>query len=185
MLKIFKIFVITFFFSIFVYSTGYSNSEKIKIGLLVPITGEHKKLGQLIIKSVRMALNDIGANKIEIYPKDTNSNPNKTLQSAFELKNIGAKIIIGPIFFKSLKYLDEVDDVIFLSLTNKTMNLPKNVISTGINSLSQINAIKKFIELNKIKKTIFLTPDLDYQNEVKETIKKSKTPNFNRILISS
>ena len=174
MFKIFKILVITILFSISSYSTGYSNSEKIKIGLLVPLTGEHKKLGQIIIKSVKMALNDIGTDRIEIYPKDTNANPNKAFQSAVELKNSGVKVIIGPVFFKSLIYLDDVNDIIFLSFTNKTLDLPKNVISTGINSLSQINAIKKFIKLNGIKKTIFLTPDLDYQNEIKETIKKSK-----------
>ena len=174
MFKIFKILIITILFFISSYSTGYSNSEKIKIGLLIPLTGEHKKLGQIIIKSVKMALNDIGTDRIEIYPKDTNANPNKALQSAVELKNSGVKIIIGPVFFKSLIYLEDVSDIIFLSFTNKTLDLPQNVISTGINSLSQINTIKKFIKLNEIKKTIFLTPDLDYQNEIKETIKKSK-----------
>ena len=50
------------------------------------MTGENKKIGQQIIKSTRMALKDIGNNKIEIYPKDTNSNPNQTLQSAWNLK---------------------------------------------------------------------------------------------------
>jgi len=174
MFKIFKILIVTILFFISSYSTGYSNSEKIKIGLLIPLTGEHKNLGQIIVKSVKMALNDIGTNRIEIYPKDTNANPNKALQSAVELKNSGVKIIIGPVFFKSLIYLEDVSDIIFLSFTNKTLDLPQNVISTGINSLSQINTIKKFIKLNEIKKTIFLTPDLDYQNEIKETIKKSK-----------
>ena len=31
----------------------------------------NKELGQLIIKSTRMALDDIGTDKIEIYPKNT------------------------------------------------------------------------------------------------------------------
>ncbi len=174
MFKIFKIFLITIIFSLFGYSIGFTSSEKIKIGLLIPMEGEHQNLGQLIIKSTRMALKDIGTDKIEIYPKDTGSDPNQTLQSAIELKNSGVKIIIGPIFFKNLIYLDEIKDVIFLSLTNKTKDLPKNTISTGVNSLSQLNAIKKFIELNEIQKTIFLTPDLDYQDEIKLTIKQSK-----------
>ena len=34
--------------------------------------------------------------------------------------------------------------------------------------------IKKFLELNEIKKTIFLTPDVDYKNEIKEAISNSK-----------
>ena len=174
MFKIFKIFIITVVFSLSCYSISFSNSEKIKIGLLIPMTGEHKNLGHLVIKSIKLALEDIGTNNIEIYPKNTDSDPNKTLQSAIELKNKGIKIVIGPIFFKNLIYLDQVEDIIFLSLTNKTINIPKNTISTGINSLSQLNAIKKFIDLNEIKKTIFLTPDLNYQTEIKQTIKQSK-----------
>ena len=54
------------------------------------------------------------------------------------------------------------------------MDIPKNVISSGINATSQLNAIKKFIELNEIKKTIFLTPKLNYEFEIKKAIKNSK-----------
>ena len=72
-----------------------------------------------------MALKEIGTNKIEIYPKDTGSNANTTLQSANALKKMGVKIIIGPIFYDELTYLNEIENVIFLSLTNKTSNLQK------------------------------------------------------------
>ena len=98
MLKIIKIFLITIII-LFKSSYAISEEEKIKIGLLVPLTGENSNLGKLLIKSTRMALDDIGADKIEIYPKDTGSDPNKTLQSALDLKKIGVKIIIGPVFF--------------------------------------------------------------------------------------
>ena len=172
-----KIFKIIFILHLSIFSfleLGNAEEEKIKIGLLVPITGENKELGQLIIKSTRMALNDIRSNKIEIYPKDTNSNPNKTLQSALQLKEMGIKIVIGPIFYKNLESLNNVEGMTFLSLTNKTENLPKNVVSSGVNATSQLNAIKKFLELNDFKKTIFLTPKFDFETEVKKSIKESK-----------
>ncbi len=148
--------------------------EKIKIGLLVPITGEDKKIGQQIIKSTRIALNEINTDKLEIYIKDTGSNPNQTVKSAIEFREMGIKIVIGPVFYKSLTYLDEVQEIIFLSLTNKTLNLSNNVISTGINATSQLNTINKFLKLNEINKTIFLTPKLDYEKEIKKSIKNSK-----------
>ncbi len=172
--KFFKIFLIIILISPLRISNSLSDDTKIRIGLLVPMTGENKNLGQLIIKSTRMALDDIDTNKIEIYPKDTGQSPDKTLQAAKELKNIGVKIFVGPIFFKNLIYLDEIDDVIFLSFTNRITDLPKNVISGGVNSLSQINAIKKFLELNEIKKTIFLTPNLSYKNEIETAVRQSK-----------
>ncbi len=174
MYKFIKIILTSIIIQIFTYPYAIASNDKIKIGLLVPLSGEYKDLGELIIKSTRMALNDIGTDKIEIYPRNTNIDPNKTLQSARELKNDGVKIFIGPIFHKSLIFLNEVEDVVFLSLTNKTNDLPKNVISTGVNSLSQINTIKEFLELSGTKKTIFLTPDLDYKDEIKKAIKESK-----------
>ena len=171
MFKNFKIFIIII---VILFKSSYVEAEeKIKIGLLIPMSGENIKLGKLLIKSTKLALNDIKNDNIEIYPRDSGSNPNKTLQSAIELKNLGVKIIIGPIFFKNLEYLSEVNDVVFLSLTNLTENLPKNVISSGVNSVSQLNAIKKYVELNELKKTIFLTPDLKYKSEIKKAIKQS------------
>ena len=143
--KVFKTFVLLIFGLLNLYPSISYSDEKIRVGLLIPITGENKNLGQQIIKSTRMALKEIGAEKIEIYLKDTNSDPNKTIKSATELKEMGIKIVIGPIFYKSLTYLDEINGMIFLSFTNKTLNLPKNVISAGINATSQINTIKKFI----------------------------------------
>ena len=172
-----KIFKIIFILHLSIFSfleLSNADEKKIKIGLLVPITGDNKDLGQLIIKSTRMALNDIRSNKIEIYPKDTNSNPDKTLQSALQLKEMGIKIVIGPIFYKNLKSLNNVEGITFLSLTNKTENLPNNVVSSGVNATSQLNAIKKFLESNDFKKTIFLTPKFDFETEVKKSIKESK-----------
>ena len=181
--KIFKIFFIFIFNFLLMASQAFSENvnteeKKIKIGLLVPMTGDNANLGKQIIKAVRLALKDIDNNKIEIYPKDTQSDPNKTLKSANELENIGVNLTIGPVFYNNLLYLDEVSNMTFLSLTNKTKDLPKNVISSGINSTSQINTIKKFIELEKIKKSIFLIPNLSYDLEVLKGIKSSKIKIF-------
>ena len=174
-IKIIKI-LVTFFFLFF--SINLKAEEKIKIGLLVPQSGENKEIGQQIIKAVRLAVKDINSDFIEIIPRDTASTANKTLRSAIELKNLGVQVVIGPVFFNSLTYLDEVKELTFLSLTNKTLDLPKNIISAGVNSTSQLNTIKKFIELNRIERTIFLTPMLDYEAEVQKGIKDSKIKVF-------
>ncbi len=176
--KFFKIFLIVLVLLFAKHSDGLTEDEKIKIGLLVPLSGDNKNLGEQIIKSTKMALQEIGTDKIEIFPKDAGSDANTTLKSAYALKKIGVKIIIGPVFFDNLSYLNEVEDTIFLSLTNKVSDLPKNVISTGVNSISQLNTINKFIKSNEIKKTIFLTPDLHYKEEIKSAIKKSNIKIF-------
>ena len=121
-----------------------------------------------------MAINKIDNPLIEILPRDTQSNPLITLRKAKELNEIGVKIIIGPVFNKNLIYLDEIKDVIFLSLTNKIVNNPKNIISTGINSESQFNTISKFQKINEIEKTIILIPKENYKEEIEKAIQQSK-----------
>ena len=176
--KIFRILFLLFLNFISFGSQSLANENKIKIGLLVPLSGDNAKLGKQILKAARLAINDIDSDMIEIYPKDTRSDPNTTLRSAIELNQSGINLAIGPVFYENLKYLDEVKNMTFLSFTNKTLNLPNNVISAGINSTSQLNTIKKFIKLNQIKKTIFLIPNLNFKSEVKQGIKNSKIKIF-------
>ena len=148
--------------------------EKIKIGLLVPLTGKNSEIGRSIINSTRLAINKINNPLIEIIPKDTGSNPNITLRSAKELSELGIRLIIGPVFNENLEYLDEIKEINFLSLTNKSAHNSTNIINAGINATSQLKAIKKFLELNKTKKTILLTPDVSYKNEIKKAVSNSK-----------
>ena len=147
-MKIFIKIIIFFCITSFLINQKISAEEKIEIGLLVPITGENSEIGKSIIKSVRLAVNKINNSSIEIFPKDTASNPEITLKNAKKLYESGIKIIIGPVFNENLIYLDELQDVTFLSLTNKVINNPKNIISAGINSNSQLKTIIKFQKLN-------------------------------------
>ena len=55
-------------------------NEKIKIGLIVPLSGEYKEIGSSIVKSARLAVNKIDDSRIEIIPRDTKSNPETTLK---------------------------------------------------------------------------------------------------------
>ena len=157
-------------------STFFQNSfsnEKIKIGLIVPLSVTHSQLGNSIIKSVRLAVNKINDDRIEIIPKDTKSNPINTLRSSKELYELGVRIVIGPVFNESSKYLDELKDMTFISLTNKIYGNHSNVISAGVNAISQINTINKFKKINNLERSIILVPNTDYKNEINLAIDKS------------
>ena len=148
--------------------------DKIRIGLVVPLSGEYSTIGDSIIKSTRLALNKINDEKFEIVPGDTKANPIDALKASKALYDQGIKIIIGPVFNESTKYLDELDDVTFISFTNKIYGNPPNVISAGVNAISQFQTIDKFRNLNEIQRTIFLIPKSDYRKEVEQAIKKTK-----------
>ncbi len=143
-MKTFIKFIIISTLSLIIFFQNSFPSEKIEIGLIVPTSGKHSKLGNSIIKSVRLAINKIDDDRIEIIPKDTKSNPINSLRVSKELYDQGVRIVIGPVFNESTKYLDELKDMTFISLTNKIYGNPSNVISAGVNAISQINTIKKF-----------------------------------------
>ena len=91
------IFYLSFFLQI------AQSSDKIKIGLIVPLSGEYSYIGNSIIKSVRLAINKIDNQRIEIIPKDTKSNPIDALRVSKQLYEEGVRIIIGPVFNESTK----------------------------------------------------------------------------------
>ncbi len=149
MKSIFKnlIIFLIIFFSI---SQKVFSEDKIKIGLIVPLSGEYKNIGHSILKSVILAINKIDDKNIEVIPRDTKADPDETLKVSRELKEKGIKIVIGPLFNSNVHNLKEINEITFLSLTNKVYNNPRNVISAGVNAISQINTIKKFQKLNNL-----------------------------------
>ena len=63
-------FIKIIFFNILIFPLLFLNlvtaTEKLKIGLLVPITGTNKDLGHSILKAVRLAVKDIDDDIIEV-----------------------------------------------------------------------------------------------------------------------
>ena len=151
-----------------------SADEKIKIGLIVPLSGEYKEIGDSILKATRLAINKIDNNKIKIIPKDTRADPKVTLKVSKELQEQGIKIIIGPVFNKNLEYLKDLKEITFLSLSNTNTNNPNNVINGGINAISQIKAIKKFQKFNNLERSILLIPNSNFRSEIEDAVFKTK-----------
>ena len=105
-MKIIIQFILLIFLGLFFNIEKTLSQEKIKIGLIVPLSGEYKEIGKSIVNSTRLAINQINNSQIEILPRDTKSNPAITLRVAKELHGLGIRIIIGPVFNKNLIYLE-------------------------------------------------------------------------------
>ncbi len=159
--------------SMCIFNQNLHASGKIKIGLIIPLSGDNYLIGERIIKSIRIAINKINDENVEIIPRDTKSNPIDALKVSKELHAEGVRIIIGPVFNESTKYLDDLNDVTFISFTNKLIGNPKNVISAGVNAISQLQTIKKFNEKNNLSKSIFLIPKSQFKKEIEVAINKT------------
>jgi len=143
------------------------NEKILKIGVLLPLSGEFQYLGESFLKAIQLAVHDIENENIKIYPKDSKANSLDSYLAAKEFENQGIKIVIGPIFFDCLEKLNEINNITFISLTNKINKIPKNTITFGININSQINSIENHFDKIKVSKTLLLSPKTYYTDQVK------------------
>lgn len=158
-------------FNTYVFADQNSSTNILKVGVLAPLSGEFKTLGETILYSINLALHDIDNNAVKIYPKDSGSDKKKIIQACKEFQEEGIKIIIGPADSQFQEELKNFDDLIFLSLSNMDSNIKDNVVMMGINLESQLLVIKKFINKKKKKKTVILYPDNEFAKYVEKNIK--------------
>ena len=155
------------------------NIDNLKIGLLAPFSGDNKELGDSLLLSSQLALNEINDNRIMIIPGDSGTNnPTKINIAINEFVEAGVKIIIGPTDFKSFKEIKKYNDLIFISPSNMSPNITNNIISIGVSLESQIKAIEKFLIKEKRKKTVIMYPKNQYTLFIDEKLKNIKLKNY-------
>ena len=113
MIKIIIIFL-SYIFILFNSSLA-AEDKKLRVGLLAPFSGEYKNLGESLLLSTQLALDEIDDKNIIIIPRDSGTDNKDKLNLAIkEIINNGAKIIIGPMSSSSFGELGKYTDTIFI-----------------------------------------------------------------------
>ena len=181
---IFIISYIIIFFNSNVFSD--ENNKKLKIGLLAPLSGEYRELGNSFLYSLQMALEEIGDKDVFIIPRDSGYNNKEKLDSAIrEIKSQGAKIIIGPISHEEFEKVKNYNDLVFISPSNISPEFTNNIISIGISLESQLKTLIKFIKQNKKKRTVIMFPKNQYTSLIEKKLKNLNLENFKVFKYSS
>ena len=98
-----KIFLLLFYILFIFNSNLFSadNKKTLKVGLLAPLTGPYGELGNSLLYSLQLALEEINDKNVIIIPKDSGFKNEEKINSAIdELKSSGVKIIIGPVTYE-------------------------------------------------------------------------------------
>lgn len=162
------------------------NSNQLRIGLLAPFSGDYRNLGESLLLSTQLALDEINDKNLKIIPRDSGSDDKEQLNIAIkEIIEAGAKIIIGPTDFSLNSELNKYKDIIFISLSNRQPKINSNVINIGISLESQLKAIGDFISKEKKKKTVIMYPKNEYESFIDKKINSSQLKNFKVFKYSS
>ena len=107
---------------------------------MAPLSGEYKELGNSLLYSLQLALDEIGNNKVIIVPRDSGFNNSEKLQNAIQdLKSQDVKVVIGPINNEEFKDVKKYNDLIFISPSNISPEFTDNIISMGVSLESNLS----------------------------------------------
>ena len=165
---------------------GDENKKFLKIGLLAPLTGEYSELGNSLLYSLQLALDEINDKDVYIIPRDAGFNDEKKLETAInELKKKEVNIIIGPLTNNEFAKVRKHSDVIFISPSNISPEFSQNIISVGVSLESQLVTLINFIEEQKKKKTVIMFPENGYTKFIESKLKKLDLKNIKIFKYSS
>jgi ABC-type branched-subunit amino acid transport system substrate-binding protein len=175
-------FIITLIYILFFLNSNLltkENNSVLKVGLLAPLSGSYSELGNSLIYSLQLALEEIDDKNVVIVPRDSGFNNKKKLNDAIQdIKSQGVKIIIGPITSEEFNEAKNYNDLVFISPSNMNPEFRNNIISVGVSLESQLLALTNFIRKQKKNKTIIMYPKNQYSNLIEE---KTKNLNLNNL----
>ena len=129
------------------------------IGLLLPLTGEKRSAGNLVLNTFRYSLIRKPMNiNFKIY--DTKGTKEGAVDAARKGKRDGVEIFVGPIFSdetKALKnYFGSERSLTFFSLSPDLSNVSENIIVSGQNPVDQMMCIADDINKKDINQILLI-----------------------------
>ena len=172
-----KIFKIIIFCSLFftINNAAYSKSE-LKIGAILPLSGDHELLGNNIYHSILITIFELKNLNIKIIPLDTQSSKAGAINAFRQGMNKKVDLFVGPIFYDTLNEIKNIEgfkEKLFISYSNREENIFPNVINFGVNLSSQINSLVKLFQNNE--QFIFFGDNSSFTKKVLEKSKKFKS----------
>ena len=182
-------FFLSLFYIIIFFNSNLLSDEKnkiLKVGLLAPLSGKYSELGNSLLYSLQLALDEIDDENVLIVPRDSGFNDKDKLNSAIQdIKSQGIKIIIGPITHEDFYDAKKYSDLIFISPSNIDPEFTSNIISVGVSLESQLIALINFIKKQKKSKTVIMYPKNQYSELIEENIKNLNLNNMRKFIYSS
>ncbi len=182
-------FIIALFYIIFFFNSNIFSEENdkiLKVGLLAPLSGPYSELGNSLLYSLQLALEEIDDKNVFIVPRDSGFNDKEKLNEAIQdISSQGIKIIIGPITNAEFNNVKRYSDLVFISPSNINPEFVNNIISIGVSLESQLSVLVDFIKKQKKNKTVIMYPKNQYAELIEKKIKKMNLSNIKTFTYSS
>ena len=143
-----------------------------KIGLLLPLTGEHAHLGKRLLDASEMALFEAGNSSVTLLPQDTAQGAH---QAALKALDEGAELLVGPIFaaeVEAVKPLLSARNVSLVCFSTDQNVAGNGTFILGFLPVQQIERVLSFAKEKGLSKIAALTPEGQYGRHIDQILKR-------------
>ncbi len=135
-------------------SRSASSQTPVKVAILLPLSGQHKNLGQAMLNAAQMALFDIAYDNFVLIPKDTKATAIGARIAAKAAIQDGAELVLGPIFSASVKAAREV---------TQSANINMIAFSTDWRLANNKTFLISFLPFDQIERVISYAANAGYR----------------------
>ncbi len=136
-----------------------------RVAVLLPLSGAGAAVGRDLLDAVQMALFEVGDNELEILPRDTAGDPATARRVAAEVLDLGAELILGPLFARSAREVAAVArprGVPVLSFSNDSSIAGPDLFVLGFRPEEQVQRIVAYARAQGLARIAALVPDDAY-----------------------
>lgn len=157
------------------------NATPIKVGILLPLSGDSASLGNAMLDAATLALYDeymsVPSGRIRsqivLIPKDTGKTANSAAAAAQQAIDAGATFIIGPLFAQAvtaMKPIVKPRGIPVISFSNNRVVAEPNIYTYGYLPEQQIARIAEYSYLHGYQRVAVLAPNDAYGQKVRDEL---------------
>ena len=159
--------------------------DKLKIGVLLPLTGKYSYIGQSFLDTMQMVVYENKKIDSELIIKDTKANPSRAKKATKELVEQDVDVILGPFFSSSLKSslkIAKYKNIPLISFSSDKKQKEEGVYLMGFEPEMQIVNITDYTIKKNYKRFAALLPNSEYGKRVLNIYRK--VLNKNKLLLN-
>jgi branched-chain amino acid transport system substrate-binding protein len=147
-----------------------------RVAILLPLSGQHSKLGQAMLNAAQLALFHFADKQFELLPQDTQGTPNGAADAAALAIGDGASLILGPLFAGSVEAIApaaRAAGIKVIAFSNDRAVAGDGVFTMGFLPSEQVQRVVTFAVQQGVRRFAVLAPDNDYGVTIADALKQT------------
>ena len=145
------------------------NAPSPNVGLLLPLSGQHARVGKAMLNAAQLALFDISGDEFRLIVRDTRGTEAGAREAARAALDAGASLILGPLFGSSVEAVAEEAwkrRVNVIAFTNDVKVAGGGVFVMGLAPGPQVKRVVSYASVQGLRRYAVFAPSTPYGQAV-------------------